>query len=188
MAQVMLDYESCRRRLQTPITPVQGNKSATGVASYRVESAAHGISLALLGGPLMEGDETLFDLIEKIGGRVVLDATEGSQRTMPRPFDPARVASNPLEELADAYFEGIPDAFRRPNSGLYEWLERELSVHQVRGILFRRYVWCDLWHAELQRLKEWSRLPVLEIDVGPDDFSAPNRVMGRIEAFLEMLK
>ena len=33
-----------------------------------------------------------------------------------RPVDPARVASDPLGELADAYFDGIPDAFRRPDS------------------------------------------------------------------------
>ena len=81
-----------------------------------------------------------------------------------------------------------PHAFRRPNSGLYEWLARELPARDVRGIIFRRFAWCDLWHAELQRLKEWTPLPVLEIDAGPDDAAAPNRVEGRIEAFLEMLK
>ena len=42
-------------------------------------------------------------------------------------------------------------------------------------------------HAELQRLKQWSPVPVLELDVGPDDLSSPNRMQGRIEAFLEML-
>ena len=144
--------------------------------------------LAVLGGPLLESDYTFFDLMEQAGGRVVLDATEGGERTMPRPFDPAKVAADPLQELADAYFDSIPDAFRRPNSGLYEWLGRELAARQVRGIIFRRYVWCDLWHAELQRLKQWSPVPVLEIDVGSDDASAPNRVQGRIEAFLEMLR
>ena len=29
---------------------------------------------------------------------------------------------------------------------------------------------------------------MLELDVGPDDTAAPNRMQGRIEAFLEMLK
>jgi benzoyl-CoA reductase/2-hydroxyglutaryl-CoA dehydratase subunit BcrC/BadD/HgdB len=144
-----------------------------------------GVPLALLGGPLLESDRPLLDLLERCGGRVVLDATEGAERTMPRPFDPVRVASEPLRELADAYFDGIPDAFRRPNTGLYEWLGRQLAARQVRGIIFRRYVWCDLWHAELQRVRQWTRLPVLELDVGPDDTGAPNRIQGRIEAFLE---
>jgi benzoyl-CoA reductase/2-hydroxyglutaryl-CoA dehydratase subunit BcrC/BadD/HgdB len=147
-----------------------------------------GIPLAILGGPLMETDSEFFALVERAGGRIVLDATEGAERTLPRPFDAARVAARPLEELADAYFDGIPDAFRRPNTALYEWLGRELAARHVRGIILRRYLWCDLWHAELQRLKEWSGTPVLEVDVGPDDVASPNRVQGRIEAFLEMLK
>ena len=93
--------------------------------------------------------------------------------------------------MSGAYFDSIPDAFRRPDSGLFQWLGRELAARQVRGIIFRRYVWCDLWHAELQRLKKWSPVPVLEIDAGAtsgsDDAGARNRVQGRIEAFLEML-
>jgi hypothetical protein len=147
-----------------------------------------GIPLAILGGPLLQTDCDLFELVERAGGRIVLDATEHGQRTLPRPFDAGRIAVDPLQELADAYFDGIPDAFRRPNSGLYEWLGRELAARQVRGIILHRYVWCDLWHAEGQRLKQWSPMPVLELDVGPDDTAAPNRMQGRIEAFLEMLK
>jgi benzoyl-CoA reductase/2-hydroxyglutaryl-CoA dehydratase subunit BcrC/BadD/HgdB len=149
---------------------------------------ADGIPLAILGGPLLETECDFFALVESAGGRVVLDATEHGRRTLPRPFDAARLAADPLQELADAYFDAIPDAFRRPNTGLYEWLARELVASQVRGIILHRYVWCDLWHAEGQRLKQWSPVPLLEIDVGPDDTSAPNRMQGRIEAFLEMLR
>ena len=58
----------------------------------------------------------------------------------------------------------------------------------ARESLFRRYVWCDLWHAELQRMKEWSPVPVLEIDVGCGDHGAWSRLRGRIEAFLEVLR
>ena len=65
---------------------------------------------------MLETDCELFEMVERAGGRIVLDATEHGQRTLPRPFDPARVAAEPLEELADAYFDGIPDAFRRPNT------------------------------------------------------------------------
>ena len=62
-----------------------------------------------------------------------------------------------------------------------------LAASGARGMILRRYLWCDLWHAESQRLKRWSPVPVLEIDIGPDDDAAPNRVQGRIEAFLETL-
>ena len=149
---------------------------------------ADGIPLAILGGPLLQTECDFFALVESAGGRIVLDATEHGRRTLPRPFDAARLAADPLQELADAYFDAIPDAFRRPNTGLYEWLARELAASRVRGIILHRYVWCDLWHAEGQRLKQWSPVPLLELDVGPDDTSAPNRMQGRIEAFLEMLR
>ena len=146
-----------------------------------------GVPLAIVGGPLWESDYALYDFVEELGGRIVLDATEGGQRTLPRRFDPVRMASAPVLELADAYFDAIPDAFRRPNERLYQWLGRELADRQVRGILLRRYVWCDTWHAEAQRLKQWSGLPVLELDVGPDStMSRPAR--GRMEAFLETLR
>jgi benzoyl-CoA reductase/2-hydroxyglutaryl-CoA dehydratase subunit BcrC/BadD/HgdB len=161
--------------------------SATAIPTVATPTVS-GIPLAILGGPLLETDCEFFALVERAGGRIVLDATEHGVRTFPRPFDAARAAADPLQELADAYFDGIPDAFRRPNTALYEWLGRELAARQVRGIILHRYVWCDLWHAESQRLKQWSPTPLLELDVGPDDTGAANRLQGRIEAFLEMLK
>jgi len=145
------------------------------------------VPLALVGGPLPEEDFEILDLIEQAGGRVVLDATEGGERTLPPPFDADRTRADPLGELADAYFLRIPGVFRRPNDPLYEWLRRELAAREVRGILFRRYLWCDLWHAELYRLRQCTRLPVLELEVVCDDSSSQSRTLSRLEAFLEML-
>lgn len=173
LTKVMLDH--ARSRDNSSQRPTAGGESA-------------GIPLAILGGPTLKSDSGFFDLVEHAGGRVVVDGTEEGERALPRAFDPERVAVEPFEELADAYFDGIPDVFRRPNTRFYEWLSREIAARQVRGIIVRRYLWCDLWHAEVWRLKEWSSTPVLEVDVGPDDISAPNRVQGRIEAFLETLK
>jgi benzoyl-CoA reductase/2-hydroxyglutaryl-CoA dehydratase subunit BcrC/BadD/HgdB len=173
LCQTMLEHEQERHEL---------------VAQHCSDNDATELRLAIVGGPLLDGDQALFDIVEHAGGRIVLDATEGSQRTLPRRFDSARIASSPLQELADAYFDGIPDAFRRPNNRLYEWLGRQLLQRRVHAVLFRRYLWCDLWHAELHRLRQWSELPVLEIDVGSDDLSASNRLQGRLEAFLEALR
>ena len=95
-------------------------------------------------------DESLLDLIETVGGRVVLDATETGERTLPAPFRVERLEADPLDELVAAYFDAIPDVFRRPNDRLYAWLGQEVAARDVRGLLVRRYVWCDLWHAELR--------------------------------------
>lgn len=145
------------------------------------------VALALIGGPLSEGDFALFDLIDQAGARVVLDATESGERTLPAPFDRDLLRNDPLEALVRAYFDTIPDAFRRPNHGLYEWLGRELDGRGVRGIVLRRYLWCDIWHAELHRLKHWSPVPVLDLQVSDHDDRAMTRLLGRLEAFLETL-
>ena len=106
---------------------------------------------------------------------------------MPRPFDPQRVASQPVAELAEAYFGSIPDVFRRPNDPCYEYLTRELAVRHIRGLVVRRYLWCDLWHAEVARLAARMPVPVLDLDVVHREDGAAERTRGRIEAFLETL-
>jgi len=198
LARVMLQYESARGRLRAVRCRLSARQFAQAAAAIHRDRTAvpdapdgspkeAGIPLAIVGGPLIEDDYAMLDLVEQAGGRVVLNATEGGERTMPAAFDRQRLTDDPVTELARAYFGSIPAVFRRPNSGLYEWLERELPARKVRGVLLRRYVWCDLWHAELYRLKQWSPVPVLDIDVCHDD-SALSRAAGRTEAFLEMLR
>jgi benzoyl-CoA reductase/2-hydroxyglutaryl-CoA dehydratase subunit BcrC/BadD/HgdB len=199
LAEIMLDYDRARLALREARGKTTARQFADVLAAVRGPLAgmsnlnyghaqADGIPLAILGGPLLESDYDIYNIVEQSGGRIVLDGTDGGERTLPRPFDLEGIANDPMQEMAGAYFDWIPDMFRRPNTKLYEWLGRELAAREVHGIIFRRYVWCDLWHAELQRLIEWSPVPVLGIDAGPDDISAPNRVQGRIEAFLEMLR
>ena len=89
--------------------------------------------------------------------------------------------------LVEAYFGMIPDAFRRPNNLLYQWLDREIANRGVRGIIFRSYVWCDIWNAEAQRTKEWSQVPLLAI-VSYGSKETDGHIASRLEAFLEMLR
>jgi len=171
LADVMLQHEESRR-----------------CAADTVDNNGDGIPLALIGGPLLEDDEAIFEVIRRAGGRVALDGTEGGRRTLPARFDRGRLESDPLAELARAYFDAIVDPFRRPNDGLYRWLAGELPRCRVRGVILWRYVWCDLWHAEAYRLKQTCRVPVLDLDACRDDNGSLERTAGRIEAFLEMLQ
>ena len=143
-----------------------------------------GVPLALVGGPLMQRDRVLFDIVAECGGQIVLDATETGQRGMCGPFDRRRLAEDPLMELAQAYFR-IPDASRRPNSELYQWLKDQLTRSGARGVLFHHYVWCDKWHAESSRLKEWANLPVLRLDSEGQGEADGVRIRNRVRAFLE---
>ncbi len=196
LAETMLRFERARARLLHVRGAVSAREFAAALVTVRERSDVEvrperpreGVSLALIGGPLPQADYEVLDWIEDAGGRIVLDASEWGERTLPRPFDPQRRLASPLDELADAYFGSIPDVFRRPNDPCFDYLGRELAVRQVRGVVFRRYLSCDLWHAELPRLKAVSGVPVLDLDVAQSETSAQGRTRGRIEAFLEMFR
>ncbi len=159
----------------------------TPSGSTRRSRTRPAIPVALVGGPLCQEDSVLFDLIGGCGGWVVLDATESGLAGMRRRFDRRRVRDEPLLELADAYFDGIRDIARRPNDEFYAWLLRELTRNDIRAVIVYRHLWCDLWHAEVQRLREKAGLPVLEIDADGAEASDSGRNRTRIGAFLEML-
>jgi len=147
-----------------------------------------GISLAIVGGPMLQGDLDIFEVIERAGGHVVLDATETGQLGMCDTFDKSRLAADATDELARAYFEYIPAVWKRPNDGLFEWLKAHCAGRGVKGIVFHRFVWCDLWHGELYRIRESLGLPVLDLDVSGDRHWISERTVNRIQAFLETLQ
>ena len=158
-----------------------------GPLPVQVEST-DAIPLALVGGPLLADDFVFVDLVTKAGGGIVLDASEWGERTLPGELDRSNLMDDPLGELARIYFAEIPDVFRRPNTELYRWLGEQITLREIRGILFWRRLFCDLWHAELDVLRRWSPVPVLDIDVAEGDGYATARTLSRLEAFLEMLQ
>jgi benzoyl-CoA reductase/2-hydroxyglutaryl-CoA dehydratase subunit BcrC/BadD/HgdB len=194
LAKIMLEYDDVRRAVCAARPYLSARRYAEAIAgggSLKGEAfgdGSSGVPLAIIGGPLMRPDFDLFDMIEQLGGRIVLDATETGDRGMCPAFDRRKLADEPLTELANAYFGGIYDASRRPNSELYTWFKREIADRAVRGIIFRRYLWCDTWHAELGRLKDWTELPVLDVDSAGDNETERHRTSNRIRAFLEMLQ
>jgi benzoyl-CoA reductase/2-hydroxyglutaryl-CoA dehydratase subunit BcrC/BadD/HgdB len=195
LIRVMRQWEAGRAAIREARPQMTARRYSEAIAAFhrhgevRLERTGEtirteGVAVALAGGPMVAGDFELLDRIEGWGGRVVLDATESGERTWPAPFDPRGLADDPLAALAEAYFGNMPGLFRRPNTQLYEWLRRESGERGVRGVVVRRYVWCDGWHAESARLKEELGLPV--VDVGDDDSIARGRTATRLQAFLEM--
>jgi len=204
LAAVMRDYDTARSHLRAARGRLSAVAYAEAIAEFHrlgdpvaargvpddpagaVRGA--GVPVALLGGPMRREDFAVFRVIEEAGGTVVLNGTESGERTLPAPFDRRRLRDDPLMELADAYFGAIPDASRRPNHELYRWLKRETVARGVRGIIVWRYLWCDIWHAEVQRLKEWEHLPVLALDAADNDQAGSwGGLLTRVQAFLEIL-
>ena len=143
--------------------------------------------IALLGGPVPRADFALYDLIEACGARVALDGSESGERGLAAPLDRRLAADDPLAALGDAYFLGLPDAFRRPDSLLYTWLDRLIPERGLRAVVVRLDPWCDLWRAQVPRLKDWGRLPVLAIESGESPGATP-RLATRLQALAEMLR
>lgn len=197
LKQVMKEYEKLRNNLKAQRHHVSAKIFSEKIAEFHEtgktipeskekSGESKGIPIALLGGPLTSSDFMLFDNITENGGRVVLDGTETGERTLPRSFDSRGMAENPLRELTKAYMESIPDAFRRPNDKLYQWIKATFTERKVKGVLLIRRIWCDNWHGEVGRLREWLDIPLLDIDL---DGNAPQtRIRTRIQAFMESLR
>ena len=203
LAAIMLEYDIARTSIFAEREHLSARKYTERIAAFGRDGPSSScaqrntqyaqrntkyVPLAIIGGPLMKQEFRIFDIVEESGGRIVLDATETGERGMCAPLDAEGLREDPLSKLARAYFGGIADASRRPDSELYDWFEEELTERAVQGIIFRRYVWCDMWHAELGRMKDLIDLPVLDIDTAGDFESEENRTVGRIGAFLEMLQ
>jgi len=198
LADVMREYDTRRSRLRDAAGRLSARQFAEAVVRFHrcaevdepapgEASAGKGTPVALLGGPLLQEHFDIFELIEQAGGTVVLDGTTSGERAMPAAFDRRQLQREPLLTLAHAYFGSIPDAFRRPNTQLYQWLARELRAREVQGIIMRCYTWCDTWRAEAERIKDWAGVPLLLVTSGADERIQAHTV-SRVESFMEMLR
>jgi benzoyl-CoA reductase/2-hydroxyglutaryl-CoA dehydratase subunit BcrC/BadD/HgdB len=149
--------------------------------------ASRAIPLAIVGGPLTASQWGLLDLIEAVGTRIVLNATESGERSLLPPFRLEGFSDDPIGAVARGYFENCADVFQRPNTRLYSWLGERLTARDVRGIVLWVHIGCDLWRAEAQTLRETFRLPVLLLEAEEVSGGSP-REANRIQAFVETFK
>jgi hypothetical protein len=145
-----------------------------------------GIPVAFVAGHLTREYVAIYDLIESLGGRLVLDGTGLGPRTFPAKVAPDLLRADPLQAIALAHFSTVPDPFRRPNDAFFRWVEENVRESGARGIVLHRYLWCDTWHAEAPRIAERAGLPVLELDSADGAGPSP-RHRNRLESFLETL-
>jgi len=196
LIQVMMDFNDRRRILRNARKYLPARKFSEAIMDFHYDGSipqldrpaveTGGVPLAVVGAPLLKPHLDLFDIVEKGGGELVLNATTSGERTMAAPFDMDNIMDDPLSVLVDAYFNAIPDAFRRPNDLLFSWLESTIRERDVKGVIFLRYTWCDTWRGEEQRIKEWCGLPLIGIDPGVD-YAINKSAVNRIQSFLEIL-
>ena len=197
LAAHLLDHDTRRARLRAGCALLPARAAAEAIAAYAADGTVPGLDpaaqppdgrvpIALLGGPLPAAAFALYDLIEASGARVVLDGCESGERGLAAPCDRRLAADDPLAALVDSYFLAIPDAFRRPDSLIFTWLERGIAERGVRAVVVRPDPWCDLWRAVVPRLNDWGRLPVVLVE-SDGEAGGRARLATRIEALTEML-
>jgi benzoyl-CoA reductase/2-hydroxyglutaryl-CoA dehydratase subunit BcrC/BadD/HgdB len=198
LVETMKAYEGARAAIRGALGRVSSRRYAEMIADFHQAPRPNdpptlsaprsvGIPLALVGGPLLSDYMDVYDLIEGSRGYVALDATETGERGMPAPVESDRLRDDPLNALGEAYFGGIPDPARRPDSMLYQWLEQRIADRGIRGIILLRHLWCDNWHAEAERLKVHFGLPFLHLDMAGQGTDS-SRSLTRLQAFMEMLR
>jgi hypothetical protein len=151
-------------------------------------------AVALVGGPLPKSHFGLFRILDELGAKIVLNATEtgecllGSNRSSVRSLPPAETRT--VDGLARAFAKYALSrwiaVWQRPNSRLYEWLQAAVVERKPQAILLWHYTACDLWRGEAATLREVFGLPVLQLECGGVEGASP-RLTGRLAALIESL-
>lgn len=199
LAETMRSFDTARNKLRQVRWSSPGAAFSAALAEFNSKGipeltlpknalTPRGIPVAVLGGPILQNDRVLFQWIEEAGGNVALDGTENGERGFPAPYRSERLSSDPFDELVHAYFDVIPDPSRRPNTGLYVWLKREIEERKIKGLIVLYYTWCDLWHAEIQCLRELFCLPSIDINLDSRGcHDTKERTKTRIQSLMDML-
>jgi len=145
-----------------------------------------GPAVALVGGPLFQEQHLLLRAIRGAGARIAFDATESGLLAMPQPADERMADRDPLGALAAAYF-AIPHPGRRPDGPFHEWLAEWIRRTGARGIVGVYQPWCDIWHGQMEAIRERAGLPMAVIGGDGGEHGAVLRAVSRIEALVESL-
>lgn len=145
------------------------------------------IPLALVGDSLLKSCLEIFDIIEKFGGKIIIDATGSGERILPTPFSQQEIYEDPYKAFMKSYLFGITDIFQRPNIPFYNWLNKNISEKKIKGIIYYHYTWCDKWGAEAAYFRKSANCPVLTIEFN-DEYPINMNILTQIESFIEILK
>lgn len=142
--------------------------------------------IALLGGPITEGQRSTIEIIEKAGGNIVFDESESSLDTMPVLYNKRELREEPFLHMAETWFTSNHSIYQRPNTLFYQNLQEKIELHKPQGLILFRWIWCDFWHGESTRISDFVSIPTVIIDSNENDATSRNQT--RIEAFIELIQ
>ncbi|MEO0126438.1 MAG: 2-hydroxyacyl-CoA dehydratase family protein [candidate division WOR-3 bacterium] len=160
------------------ISYLQGNFG--DIKSEIPEEMSYKPRVYLLGSPVSYESGPIIELIEK-RLRICGDFNCGLSRALY-----IKVVEKTIEGLKQAYFKQPPCIFKRPNKGLYEYVEKDLKETKSTGIIAFVLDYCDNFDFEIAKMEKRFSLPILKLK---SDFSLQNisQLKVRIDAFIDVL-
>jgi benzoyl-CoA reductase subunit C len=156
--------------------------------SSRPADAANGKGKRMFVSTISLNDKPFMELIEELGGDVVIDDLANGARYY---WNKVECAPNqdPLDALSRRYAGVIPFAGRFPGEKRADLLIDLCKTYDVKGAIFKTERYCDPYDFETpyirQRFKE-AGIPVLTLDF-VNIHAEGGRVRTRVQAFLETL-
>jgi benzoyl-CoA reductase/2-hydroxyglutaryl-CoA dehydratase subunit BcrC/BadD/HgdB len=143
-----------------------------------------GTPLMLLGGSFHH--VSILDVIERGGGRVLVDDTLGGARSF---GEPIAHSDNPIRSLAKYYLSKATGPYRLAYGVRTDRVLDLARTYNLRGCIHLVQKFCDPCLFEIPLLVEDLKaagIPSLVLEIDDTAYSA-GQVTTRIEAFLEML-
>jgi benzoyl-CoA reductase/2-hydroxyglutaryl-CoA dehydratase subunit BcrC/BadD/HgdB len=146
--------------------------------------------ILLTGTPVGKGSDKVLQIIEEVGGQVVVQENCTGIKGLYYPIDEALAAQDPLTALAKRYLQ-LPCACMSPNANRVELLDRLIGDFKIQGVVDLTWQCCHTYNVESSSLKAHLEtrhaLPVLHLET---DYSSSDigQLKTRIEAFIEILR
>lgn len=100
---------------------------------------------------------------------------------------PGRGTAQCIAKFAEIILDAPQCIRSRPNNAVYDRIKSYTTKTGVDGVILKTLKFCDLWHTEKERMREFLGVPFLVLDTdysGSSDESLKNR----IDAFIETLE
>jgi benzoyl-CoA reductase/2-hydroxyglutaryl-CoA dehydratase subunit BcrC/BadD/HgdB len=146
--------------------------------------------ILLTGTPVGKGSDKVLQIIEEVGGQVLVQENCTGIKSLYYPIDEILAGHDPLTAIAKRYLQ-LPCACMSPNTNRVEMLGRLIEDFKIKGVVDLTWHCCHTYNIESSSLKAQlethHEVPVLHLET---DYSTSDigQLKTRIEAFIEMLR
>jgi len=143
--------------------------------------------ILLTGNMLAVGDYKVIEMIEEVGGSIVIEQFCGGVRHY---LNNINLEGDLLEAMARRYLQGRPPcAFMRPSRQRIDLVVKLAKEFRVEGVIWYQLRYCDTYNMEyfyFNTIMKEGGFPVLQLE-SEYDVEEKGKLLNRIESFMESL-